>query len=43
MAQLFVGQGIVPKLEFILLIPGAWSLNLLNSLVYLKLIIVVNY
>ena len=43
MAQPFVGQGIVPKPEFILLIPGAWPPDSLNALVYLKLSIAVYF
>ena len=43
MAQLSVGQGIMPKLEFFLLIPGVWPSDSLNAVVYLKFSLVVYF
>jgi hypothetical protein len=43
MAQLLVGQGIVPKLEFNLIIPGAWPPESLDVVVYIKLSVAVYF
>ena len=43
MAQLSVGQGIMPKFDFFFFIPGAWLSDSLNAEVYLKLSLAVHF